>query len=298
MRRSFTVPAVILYVLATTGFLLWRGISVSPDYFVFILLFGAVVLGRWKAFIVDWMPLIALFLGYEFLRGFAGSSGIPAHYTEVIAADRVIGFGQLPTNFLQARFYQPGRLGWLDVVTTLFYFMHFAYPMILGYVLWIRDRAVFRRFAAALLGMSYAAFIFFLLVPVAPPWLASQQGLIPHVYKIIDHTLPSYTDFVYQHMNPNKVAAFPSLHQAFPVLGLLYAVKLFGRRAWLLVLWPLAVTFSVVYLGEHYVIDAIGGAALAPVAFFATEAIWSRLRRRQAAEAQPGARLAQPVETD
>jgi len=298
MRRSFTVPAVVLYVLATTAFLLWRGISVSPDYFVFILLFGAIVLGRWKAFIVDWMPLIALFIGYEFLRGFAGASGIPAHYTEVIAADRVIGFGTLPTNFLQAHLYHPGQVSWIDVAATLFYFMHFAYPMILGYVLWIRDRAVFRRFAASLLGMSYAAFVFFLLVPVAPPWLASQMGYIPHVYKIIDHTLPSYTDFVYQHMNPNRVAAFPSLHQAFPILGLLYALKVFGRRAWILALWPLAVTFSIVYLGEHYVIDAVGGAVLAPLAYLATEWTWARLRARQPGEAKPGARLAQPVEAE
>ncbi|MDQ6748367.1 MAG: hypothetical protein M3010_09740, partial [Candidatus Dormibacteraeota bacterium] len=95
--RRFLVPAVIAYVVATTAFLVWRGISVSPDYFVFILLLGAVALGRWKAFIVDWMPFVALFLGYEFLRGFAANSGIPPHFTEVIAADRVLGGGVIPT---------------------------------------------------------------------------------------------------------------------------------------------------------------------------------------------------------
>jgi hypothetical protein len=290
MRRlrssGVLVPAVLTYVIALTLVLVWRGISVSPDYFVFILLFGAVVLGRWKAFIVDWMPFVALFIGYEFMRGLAGSTGISVHYTEVIAADRAIGFGQVPTIWLQQQLYHAGRVSALDVAATFFYFLHFAYPLALGYVMWIIDRRVFRRYAAAFLLMSFAAFVFFLLVPVAPPWLASQKGSIGHVAKIIDHTLPSASDWLYQRMNPNKVAAMPSLHAAFPVLGMLYAVRLFGVRAWCLGVWCLAVFFSITYLGEHYVIDAIAGAALAVVFYFVVEWAWNRLRQSREADAR------------
>src|ERR1700716_433893 len=73
--RTFMVLAVILYVVAITGFLIWRGISVSPDYFVIVLLLGAIALGKWKDFLVDWFPFVALFLGYEILRGRAGLAG-------------------------------------------------------------------------------------------------------------------------------------------------------------------------------------------------------------------------------
>ncbi|MFN2463125.1 MAG: phosphatase PAP2 family protein [Candidatus Dormibacteria bacterium] len=287
--RRYMVPAVIAYVVATTAFLVWRGISVSPDYFVFILLLGAVVLGRWKAFIVDWAPFILLFLGYEFLRGFAGRTGIAPHYTEVIAADHVVGLGTLPTLALQAWFYRGGGPSALDVVCTLFYFLHFAYPLTLGYAFWIRDRGLFRRFALTLLAMSFAAFVFFLLVPVAPPWLASEQGLIPHVEKIISHTLPSSTDVIYKSMTPNKVAAFPSLHTAFPFLGMLYGVRLFGARAVVpLGAWVLAVIFSIVYLGEHYLVDALGGLVLAAACFGVVE--WLAARRRKD-PGQGGSRL-------
>ena len=274
--RRYLVPAVIAYVVATTAFLVWRGISVSPDYFVFILLLGAVALGRWKAFIVDWAPFVVLFLGYEFLRGFAGKTGIAPHYTEVIQLDRALGFGTLPTLFLQSNLYHGGTTA-LDVVTTLFYFLHFAYPLTLGYVFWIRDRGLFRRFAGTLLAMSFSAFVFFLLVPVAPPWLASEQGL-PHVEKIISHTLPSSTDIIYKSMTPNKVAAFPSLHAAFPFLGMLYGIRLFGRRAAIpLGAWVVAVTFSIVYLGEHYLVDALGGFMFAAACFALVE--WAAARR-------------------
>jgi membrane-associated phospholipid phosphatase len=294
VKRGFLVPAVVAYVLATTAFLIWRGISVSPDYFVFVLLFGAIVLGRWRAFIVDWLPFIALFLGYEFLRGLAGSSGIAPHYREVIDIDRVLGFGRQPVLWLQAHLYRPQRVSPLDIGATIVYFAHFAYPLTLGYMLWLRDRIVFRRFAAALLGMSFTCFIIYLLVPVAPPWLAYQDGYLPHVEKILNHTLPSYTSWFYQHLNPNKVAAMPSLHMAFPVLGLFYAVRLFGARAWPLGLWCVAVAFSIVYLGEHYLIDAVAGVVVAAIAFIVTEAIWRRLGK--SGKANPGVAAVQPVD--
>lgn len=285
--RRFLVPAVIAYVVATTAFLIWRGISVSPDYFVFILLLGAVALGRWKAFVVDWMPFVVLFIGYEFLRGFAGKTGIPAHFTGVIVADRFLGFGQIPTITLQKLFYRGEGQSLLDDITTLFYFLHFAYPLTLGYVFWIKDRGLFRRFAVTLLAMSFSAFVFFLLVPVAPPWLASENGYLPHVEKVISHTLPSATDFIYKSMTPNKVAAMPSLHAAFPTLGLLYGVRLFGRRAAIpLGLWVVAVTFSIVYLGEHYLVDALAGMAVAAAWFFLVE--WLSARFGKAGEANAG----------
>ncbi len=271
------VPAVILYVIAVTAFLIWRGISVSPDYFVIVLLLGAIVLGRWKAFLVDWLPFVALFLGYEVLRTLAGGSGLEVHFSGPIAFDNFISLGHQPVVWLQSHLYEPGRVSALDIAATVFYFCHFAYPLTLGFIFWIKDRTLYRRFAAALLGMSFTAFLFFLLVPVAPPWLASQKGYLPHVEKIISHTLPSSTSWFYNLLYSNKVAAMPSLHAAFPMLGLLYGFKMWGRRAWPLALWCVGVWFSIVYLGEHYVADAVGGIAIAVAAFVVVESVYSRL---------------------
>jgi membrane-associated phospholipid phosphatase len=293
-RRTFMVPAVIAYVIAITAFLIWRGISVSPDYFVIVLLLGAIALGKWKAFLVDWLPFVALFLGYEILRGLAGTSGMEVHYGGVIAFDNDISLGNMPTLWLQQHLYTPGSVSPLDIVATIFYFCHFAYPLTLGFVFWIKDRALFRRFAGALLAMSFTAFVFYLLVPVAPPWLASQMGYLPHVEKIISHTLPSGTDWFYQHLNPNQVAAMPSLHAAFPVLGFLYGVKLWGWRAWPLALWAVAVCFTIVYLGEHYLADALGGVVFAGAAYLAVEFAFARLRK--AREANPGLGAVELVE--
>jgi membrane-associated phospholipid phosphatase len=132
-----------------------------------------------------------------------------------------------------------------------------------GMVLWLVDRTQFVRFTTALLGMALVAFVIFLLVPTAPPWYAAQHGVLSGVQKIIGTTLPSAVSPYYTSLNPNPVAAFPSLHAAFPFLGFLALRPVYPRASWLAFAWCVAVWFSVVFLGEHYVVDVIGGVVLA-----------------------------------
>lgn len=57
----------------------------------------------------------------------------------------------------------------------------------------------------------------------------------------------------------DAVAAFPSEHAAFPLLELL-AFGLVSKRVALgFVLWVVAVLFTILYLGEHWVTDALAG---------------------------------------
>jgi membrane-associated phospholipid phosphatase len=132
--------------------------------------------------------------------------------------------------------------------------------------------------------MSFAAFVFYLLLPVAPPWKA-----LPNVVKIIDFTLPSFTDIpgipvpatVYHWLTPNQYAAMPSLHAAYPLLGTLFALRLWGRRAWPALAYTGCVWLSIVYLGEHYVVDIVGAVIFTLAAFFGEDwftQLWQRRR--------------------
>jgi membrane-associated phospholipid phosphatase len=82
------------------------------------------------------------------------------------------------------------------------------------------------------------------------------------------------------------VAAVPSLHAAYPVLVLLF---FWGRaRPWLralLVAYPLAMAFTLVYGGEHYVFDVVLGWVYA-VAVFAAVNAFERARSRSRAPAE------------
>jgi membrane-associated phospholipid phosphatase len=255
LRRPGPLVLVSLaYLVLVSGVMIWRGISVSPDYLLLILVPVALLSGRFLGFLRDWVPFIALFLGYEAVRGIAPKSGIKPHYEIVIQADRDLFGGTDPSQWIQAHL---GSLHWLAVACTVVYFCHFIIPITVGMVLWLVDRVQFLRYTVALLAMSFAGFIVFVLVPVAPPWLANHHHLLPGVHSLI--SLPSSVSPYYKALDPDAAAAFPSLHAAYPLLAALALWPVTRRGATLGFAWCAAVFFSVVYLGQHYVTDVIGG---------------------------------------
>jgi membrane-associated phospholipid phosphatase len=313
-RTEFTrmVAAIIaVYLLAAAVIYLWRGIFFAPDppdSWALLLMVGAVALGRWKAFLRDWIPFVALIFGYELLRGFAGTltvghALVPAHDGAIhsrwlLEADTWLGGGVAPTVRLQGRLFDPGVTHWYDALAGLMYSLHFALPVVFGYLLWVRDHARFRQFAATLLVMTYSTFVVFLLYPTAPPWLVGAWGSLPGIHDPFDQAAGTssagsiFTSLtVWTKASPDPVAAFPSLHAAYPWLVLLFLVHWFGRRGWFFLVYNLLLWFSVVYLAQHWVVDILGGIVWATVSFFAVGAGLARLeRRRQPASAHVSAR--------
>jgi membrane-associated phospholipid phosphatase len=83
----------------------------------------------------------------------------------------------------------------------------------------------------------------------------------------------------------NPVAAMPSLHTAFATLvALTIAARFRSRWRYLLVLYPVAMGFTLVYCGEHYVLDLVAGVVYALAAHFALNR-WEARRDRRRLEA-------------
>jgi membrane-associated phospholipid phosphatase len=133
--------------------------------------------------------------------------------------------------------------------------------------------------------MCFLAFVTYLFWPSAPPWYQLHD-----VVKINDQTVRTLWGFtlvtpLYHSFNPNAFAAFPSLHAAFPMLAAVYAWERYRLLAAGLVLWSAAVILSIVYLGEHYVVDALVSVFYVAAATIIVETV-SR-RRARAASATP-----------
>lgn len=256
----------VAYLVLASGIMIWRGISVSPDYILLLCVPVALLSGHVLRFLRDWVPFIALFLGWEAMRDIAPRSGIPPHVSDIAGIEQAIFAGHLPSAVLQS--LTTGAFGRaLAYATTVVYFCHFVFPFGVAMVLWIANRTQFLRYTTALLGMSFAAFIVFLLLPTAPPWYAEQHGAVHGVTRLIATTLPSSISPYYNTLNPNLVAAFPSLHAAFPLLSFFALRAVYPRAAWLALAWCVLVWFSVVYLGEHYAVDVLGGILLAALSW-------------------------------
>ena len=82
------------------------------------------------------------------------------------------------------------------------------------------------------------------------------------------------------------------LHAAFPALAALYAWARYRLVAIVLVAWTACVWLSIVYLGEHYFVDALAGLVYALAAAAMVEAV--ARRRRRAGKVAASSTLARP----
>lgn len=280
-RPRLILVGSVIYLALIFGTMLWRGISIEPEWVVLALLLIAVALGRGRSFVVDWAPFLLLFFAYEAMRGFAAKTGFAPH--DLSGMERALFFGNIPTLLLQHAFYHPGVVSWQDVAAMFFYFMHFPLPIVVGFVFWVNSREHYRRFIAALLLMSFVAFATYLFWPSAPPWYQLKD-----VVKINDKTVNALWDSqyfvsdIYHSFNPNKFAAFPSLHAAFPALAAVYAWSRYRALSIGLIAWTAAVMLSIVYLGEHYVVDALDGLVYVAMAAAIVELVSRRIAPRAA----------------
>jgi membrane-associated phospholipid phosphatase len=261
-RPGPMVTIALAYVVVVAGFMIWRGVSVSPDWLLLIFVPIAILSGRLLGFLRDWVPFIAIFLGWEAMRGIVSLDGIAPQVASITHAEEWLFAGRDPTEVLQHA-VSGSVLQALALAATVVYFCHFVVPLLVGLILWLKDRTQYLRFVTALLGMCFVSFVFFMLVPTAPPWYAAQHGYLPGVTDLISSSLPSYISPYYHLINPNPTAAFPSLHAAFPFLGWLAVRPVYPRASWILLGWSFLVFASVVFLGEHWVVDVISGVLLA-----------------------------------
>jgi PAP2 superfamily protein len=289
-RPGALLVGSVVYLSILFAVMLWRGISIEPEWVVLALLLIAVAMGRGKTFLADWLPFLLLFFAYEAMRGFASKTGFAPH--DLSGLERAVFGGTLPTLTLQHQFYDPSRVGWQDLVAMFFYFMHFPLPIVVGFIFWVRSRDHYRRFIAALLLMCFIAFMTYLFWPSAPPWFEfSATRVAPGdvVHKILNETVDKLwgknyiVTPLYTRLNPNQFAAFPSLHAAFPMLGAVYAWRRYRWLSVALIAWSLCVIGSIVYLGEHYVVDALDGLLYVFAAMILVEAFMRWRSRRQAA---------------
>jgi len=249
--------------------------------------------------VIDWLPIVLVLCAYDFTRGAADSLGIGVHVHPMIDFDRTVFFGEAPTEWLQARLYEPGVVNWWDVAFTLVYTSYFIVPFALAGVLWVRDRLAFLRFTKRLVTLALAGVATYVAFPAAPPWMAAEMGLLDEVHRTTAEgwrVLGVGTAGLFSkgQTSANMVAAVPSLHSAFTALVAMFLWhRVRSRLRPLLALYPLAMGFTLIATGEHYFFDVLLGWLYAG-GVMAAWAWWERRRAGQQARATPVAATAEP----
>jgi len=293
-QRVYARFAVVLfasYMAVAVALYVWRGIFFHPDRWAVLLFITALLLGQWKAFLRDWIPVVFLIFGFEFMRGmayeFIQEQNRTVHLTELITADKTLFGGHLPVLWVHQRFYVEGTIHWYDVLAAVMYALHFVFPLLFAFLVWIGSKEHFWHFTLAFLLMTYSGFVIYLLYPAAPPWLANEWGAIEGLVfpfnqvwnALIPQPLNNFDAIqIWNGVSGNPVAAMPSLHAAYPWLTMLFAIKFFWKWGLLFIPYNVALWFSVLYLGHHWVIDVLAGIALATLSYVVMELAWPKIR--------------------
>src|ERR1700722_16875897 len=75
---------VLAYVALTAAYLLWHRTVLTPDQFFILVLVVSFFLRRARTFLWDWLPLIVLLCGYEYVRGLVPLINGHVHFRQMI----------------------------------------------------------------------------------------------------------------------------------------------------------------------------------------------------------------------
>jgi membrane-associated phospholipid phosphatase len=302
-RRQVRIVAMIAYAVVLAAYTELLGIP-NDTISVFVWLwFGTIawnIEAPWRyqlRFVRDWsIPMVGLVI-YFYSRGLTDELSLPVHVTMPIRFDEWLsglfgGGSTLPTEALQHALcgnpcLRESDPRWYDVFFTTIYASHFLTGLTIAAVLWVRKREEWLRWMRRYVTINFGALICYIVYPMAPPWMASEEGFIHEAIPRLtgrgwrDLGLGRF-DLVLQGVG-NPVAAMPSLHAGITFLVAMYGIwRLRTPLRFLLVLYPIAMSTTLVYYGEHYVVDVLAGAVLAAIVMVGC-GLWERRRSRQRA---------------
>lgn len=256
----------------------------TPDKILVFLTFVFMSFGQATSMLKRFLPFVGLLLVYESFRGLADKLNHNVNFLWMPAADRWL-FGALPTAWLQEHWWN-GNVQWYDFAFYIFYMLHFIFPLGLALIVWKRRTSYYWQYVTNYVVLSFAGFATYVAFPAAPPWMASDKGLIEPISRVSSsvwsalgiHDFPS----LYNRISPNPVAAVPSLHAAYATLLVLVVHRLFGLK-WALAasIYPFMIYVGTVYQGEHYAIDAILGIFYAFTVYVVVDLIFFRILKNR-----------------
>jgi membrane-associated phospholipid phosphatase len=248
---------------------------------------------RMRGLLVEWLPLVALIFAYDLARASAGKIWAHAHVFPQIWLSETLGRGTVPVVWLQRELWHgTAHIRWYDYGCFGLYMSHFFATPLLAAVLWLTRRRAFQIYGASVIVLGFLGVATFAVFPAAPPWMASQDHFLPPVVHIIPAVSAYVPGLDYGPMfeqgerYANLVASVPSLHAAYAMLIALMLGSLTRRRSveLLLLVYPFAMGFALIYTGEHYTFDVLLGWLYAFAAFRLVKWCFARVESAHAHE--------------
>jgi len=173
-----------------------------------------------------------------------------------------------------------------DFLSGFFYINWMPIPLGFGVYLFIKHKTIFIKYSISFLIVNILGFFIYYLYPAAPPWYVDMYGFDLHIGVPGNRAgLIRFDELIgipifegIYNKNANVLAAMPSLHSAYPIIVLFYAIKKNMKKMtiFLFTIFIFGIWFSAVYSSHHYIIDVIAGAVLAIFTLIALNKLFSK----------------------
>ncbi|WP_406386516.1 bifunctional glycosyltransferase 87/phosphatase PAP2 family protein [Streptomyces sp. NBC_01618] len=175
------------------------------------------------------------------------------------------------------------EVGWLKDFFSYYYTtFHFIVPLAILGVLYVRRPVDYRWVRSSIGFATLLALVGFWLYPLAPPRLMPGLGFIDTVHGVQDFAKPDYGALTEM---TNQYAAMPSLHFGWSLWCGVVVVML-APKPWMKalgLLHPLFTVSAIIATANHWVLDAVGGAAVVALGFGLTHVLSGPRRLRSPA---------------
>jgi membrane-associated phospholipid phosphatase len=223
---------------------------------------------------------VGVWLGFNVLRAWADNTAWAEQVVDLVPRlEKWLFGGRLPSAILQTRLFEPAHLVWYDYALTAVYLSFFIVPHAVVILLLWRDRQMFWHYLLATAGLFVLALIGFFAIPTSPPWLIAESvpdepfTQIQRVAADVLHGLHLPVHLYSRNLGeaaevriePNSIAAMPSIHFAVTVLLVFLALRAGPLIALAAMIYAASMGFALVFLGEHYVLDLVVGGTMAMI---------------------------------
>lgn len=268
-KETVVVGAFIVLFLLLTGLC----IGLRPEHFLMIGLFGVLFFASsvTRKLAVALLPFVLFGISYDWMRIYPNYEVNPIDVQGLYETEKALfGFISGSQVVIPCEYFAQHHHAVADVFAGFFYLCWVPVPIAFGLWLYLKGmRGLYLHFACVFLLVNLLGFVGYYIHPAAPPWYAMNYGFEPvlntpgNVAGLgrFDQLLGvSVFEGIYGR-NANVFAAVPSLHAAYMVVALAYAVRAKYSR---FITLPFAIImvgiwWTAIYSGHHYVIDVLLG---------------------------------------
>jgi len=268
----YSRKTILLTSLISVGYLLLSALLVGfkTDQLVLVGLFNALfyLTRGTRRFIIGFSIFIVYWILYDYMKAFPNYEFGKVHIASIYHAEKdIFGIASPEGMVTPNEYWRLHSATFLDIMCGCFYLCWIPLPLVFAVYLFYSNRMQFFHFMFIFLLVNLIGFVIYYIYPAAPPWYVQLHG-----FELEPHTpgntagLIRFDQFfqvnIFQGLyakGSNVFAAMPSLHSAYPLIVLVFALR--TRSIFFKVLAAIVtpgIWFAAVYTSHHYILDVAG----------------------------------------